>query len=213
MASADLRHPIRVRALEAMNLGWELSATVFIQEGMHRGMEELGEKTYDQQIGEVSYHLRALRKAGSVYVSREAPRRGAKEVFYRANAVAYFSDEDWADLNIQERRPITRVVAQGLIAQIEGAIMAGTFDSRPDRWLLYEPLELDEQGWCDLRDAIARMYGEVRVIQGESSRRLGTSGGDCPPIRTTFGVTSFESPGLPRFGNPPPHADAPDDPE
>lgn len=210
MASAALRHPVRVRALEAMNLGWELSATVFIQEGMHRDIEEMREKAYEEQREEVSYHLRALRKAGSTYVSRKVPRRGAKEVFYRAKAVAYFSDEEWADLPIEERRPITRVVAQGLIAQVEGGIIADTFDSRPDRWLLYEPLQLDERGWSDLRDTIAAMYEGVKVIKQESSERLDASPGDAAPIQTTFGVVSFESPDIPGFGAFP-HAGATSD--
>jgi hypothetical protein len=200
MASAALRHPIRVRALEAMNLGWELSATVFIQEGMHRVIPEFRDKSYEEQIAEVSYHLRQLLKADSIYISRKEPRRGAKEVFYRANSVAYFSDEEWNDLRIDERRPITRVVTQGLIAQIEGAQIADTFDSRPDRWLLYEPLQLDEQGWTDLRIAIAGMYEDVKSIKREASERLAASPDEPAPIQTTFGVMSFESPRLPGFG-------------
>jgi hypothetical protein len=194
MASAALRHPVRVRALEVMNVHEEVSATAFVNGGMGKDLDALKGRTHQQQIADVAYHLRELEKANCVHVSREEPRRGATEKFYRANAVAYFSDEAWAKLKLHSRREISRVVAQGFIVQIEGAIMAGTFDSRVDRWLLWEPFKLDEPGWRKMGIAIGALHAEVKQIHREAEDRIKAGGEDATWIKTTFGVTAFESP-------------------
>jgi hypothetical protein len=193
MASAALRHPIRVRALEVMNVRREVSATMFVNEGFSDDLETLKGRSPRQRIADVAYHLRALEKAGCCYLSREVKRRGGIEKLYRANAVAYFSDEEWAELKRYERREITRVVAQSLIVQMEGAMLADTFDSRVDRWLVWEPLQLDDVGWRQLNGAIAALHAGVGEIKREAKERI-AEGVAAETINTTFGVVSFESP-------------------
>lgn len=194
MASAALRHPIRVRVLEVLNLRREVSATAFVNERLGNDLEALKGRTQHQRVNDVGYHLRELEKAGCCYISNEVPRRGAVEKFYRASAVAYFSDEEWAELDRRQRREISRVVAQSLIVQIEGAIMADTFDSRTDRWLVWEPLRLDEEGWRALGTAVAAFHAEVKGIRRDAEDRIDLEGDGASPIMTTFGVTAFESP-------------------
>lgn len=196
MVSAALRHPIRVRALEAMQLRQEISATSFVSGGMGKDLEALRGRTPHQQISDVSYHLRALEKVNCVSLTREEKKRGGVEKFYRANAVAYFSDEEWATLPLPQRQEISRVVAQGFIVQVEGAILAGTFDSRTDRWLYWEPLALDDAGRQELSSAILSFHLEVAEIREEAARRLAEEEA-AEPIWTTFGVAAFESPTLP----------------
>ena len=197
MASAALRHPIRVRALEAMILGQEVSATSLVKRGFGKDLVALKGRTFEQQQADWSYHLRALEKANCVHLERKERRRGTWEKFYRANAIAYFSDEEWAAMDSLERREISRVVAQGFIVQIEGAMLAGTFDSRPDRWLVWEPLLLDESGWRELATAIGGIYAEVKQIKKAAKERIDAEGDEVAPIRATFGIASFESPELP----------------
>jgi len=194
MASAALRHPIRVRALEVMNVRREISATVFVNEGLGDDLEALKGRSYHQRISDVAYHLRELEKAGCCYLSREVQRRGGKEKRYRANAVAYFSDDEWSELERHERREITRVVSQSLIVQMEGAMLADTFDSRVDRWLVWEPLELDEEGWRQLNGGIAALHAKIGQIRREAKERIDAAGIAAETVNTTFGVVSFESP-------------------
>jgi hypothetical protein len=135
------------------------------------------------------------------------PRRGASEKFYRAKAVAYFSDEEWAELELDERREISRVVAQSLVVQIEGAMMAGTFDSRTNRWLLWEPVLLDERGWSEMATAIAALHAEVKHIRLDAEERINAEDDAATTIRSTFGIALFESPEVPE----PIDVDAPGD--
>lgn len=215
MASAALRHPIRVRLLEAMHIYGEVSATRFVNEGWGKDLDALRGKPPLLQVSDVTYHLRELAKAKCVTVARVEPNRGGKEKFYVAKAVAYFSDEEWARLPLQRRREITRVVSQSLIVQIEGAILADTFDSQLNRWLLWEPMKLDEAGWSEMSAAILDFYGRVERIRDDAGERLEAVDNAEPiagaekakPIWTTFGVELFESPELPERPKP----DAPDD--
>ena len=208
MASAALRHPIRVRVLEAMHLHREISATSFVLEGMGKDLDVLRGRTPHQQISDVSYHLRELETFNCVTLTRKEKNRGGVEKFYRANAVAYFSDEEWAVLPLLQRQELSRVVAQGFIVQIEGAILAETFDSRTDRWLAWEPMKLDDSGWHELSSAILAFHNEVAEIREEAQRRL-SDDEEAEPIWTTFGVAAFESPVLPESAD----ALAPDDPD
>jgi DNA-binding transcriptional ArsR family regulator len=203
MVAAAIRHPIRVRALEWMNSrgrgdGRELSAKLFINQGLGKGIAELKpEVEYRDQVSLVSYHLKELEKAGAVYQTRSVPRRGMVERFYRAHAVAYFSDEAWAKTELEQRQGISRVVAQGLVVQIEGAIYAGTFDSRTNRWLLWEPKDLDEQAWSEMATALAAFHAEAKHIERGAALRLEEQGDKAKPIPTTFALLMFESPPLP----------------
>jgi hypothetical protein len=204
MVAAAIRHPIRVRALEWMNNrgrgnGRELSATVFVNQGLGKAIPQLmkPEMEYRDQVSLVFHHLKELEKAGAVYETRSVPKRGGVERFYRAYAVAYFSDEEWADTDLEQRQGISRVVAQGLVVQIEGAIYYGTFDSRTDRWLLWEPKDLDGQGWSEMSTAFAAFHAEAMHIEREAAKRIATGGEDAEPIPTTIAMLMFESPPLP----------------
>jgi DNA-binding transcriptional ArsR family regulator len=201
MVAAAIRHPIRVRALEWMNIprgeGRELSAKLFINQGLGKGMAELKPLVHRDQVSKVSYHLRELEKAGAVYETRSVPRRGGVEIFYRAHAVAYFSDVVWAATELEQRQGISRVVAQGLVVQIEGAIYTGVFDARTNRWLLWEPMELDEQAWGELATAFASFHAEAKHIERGAEKRLEEQGDEARPIPTTFALLMFESAPLP----------------
>src|SRR6185369_3066393 len=96
-----------------------------------------------------------------------------------------------------------------LVVQIEGAIMAGTFDSRTTRWLLWEPKDLDDQGWAEMGTAIAAFHEEAKHIESDAESRLAKAGKDVKRIHTTFGVLMFESPEHP--DSPEEEVDAPAD--
>jgi DNA-binding transcriptional ArsR family regulator len=209
MVSAALRHPIRVRVLEVLSVRDEISATGFIHSGLGKDIAELRGMEQQQQVTEVSYHLKALEKANALTQTREVKRRGGKEKFYSANAVAYFSDEEWAATSPERRSEISRVVAQGLVARIEGAMLAKTFDSRVNRWLFWDPKDLDEQGWSEMTTAFAAFHSESVHIEREAGKRLKDQGEDAEPIHTTVGLILFESPDLPFFPTLE-QADAPD---
>lgn len=56
-------------------------------------------------------------------------------------------------------------------------------------------MELDEQGWDKLAEAMAAMLGTVVQIRHDARNRLAESG--QPAIRVTYGQLGFESAPLP----------------
>jgi len=74
------------------------------------------------------------------------------------------------------------------------AFMSGWLDVRDDSHLTWIPLELDEQGWEELRDDLMELrkrVDELEVEVAERLRRRGKAG-----IPTAFAFAGFESPAV-----------------
>jgi hypothetical protein len=184
-AAAVLAHPVRVRVLEILNER-DMSPVEFCREGLAPA---------EMDVSHVAYHFRELAEYGCLTVVEENKRRGSIEHVYRGIGRAYFSDHDWADVSPEERPRITRTVVQGLLARIEGALMADTFESREDRHLSWIAMKLDEQGWKEMVTALGAAFGEVEQIRGDAERRLAESGEE--PIPSTCAILGFPSPSAP----------------
>lgn len=186
MASAALRHPLRVRILEVVN-EQDMSPNQFMLRQLAPDVE-ISAKT----LSSISYHFRELAKMGCIEVARTHARRGATEHVYTGKARAYFTDEEWAELTQRERCLISRTMYQGLAARAEGAMMAHTFDSRTDRHLTWIAMKVDERGWTELMSTLAGALGDVMQIRHDARDRLAASGEKVVPV--TVGMLGFESP-------------------
>lgn len=183
-----LTHPLQVRILEILNEG-DKSPSQFVQEGLVP--VDLYE-TYEQALSLAAYHFRVLLKAECVEIVDTIPRRGATEHVYRGTARVYFTDAEFAEMSIEERRRISRISFQGLIARTDSALQADTFDARTDRHLTWMPFQVDERGWRDMMKSMARCFGEVEQIRHDAEDRLAASGDGA--ITVTFAQLGFESP-------------------
>lgn len=186
-----LHHPWRIRIVEVLSER-AMSVRQFVDEAL---LPELAEMRREKAISDVAYHFRALRHAGILEVVEQNSRRGSTELVCRALEPAYHTDAEWAELPVEERRPITEMTLDGLMARARAAILFDTFDARTNRHLASVPMEVDEQGWGELVDAMAEMLGTVVQIKHDAKKRLEGSG--APPVRVTWGQLGFESPPLP----------------
>jgi hypothetical protein len=152
-----------------------------------------GDKEFKNALSQVSYHFRCLDKADLIELVDMIPRRGAFERVYAGTARAHFSDEEWARVPAEERRRISTVTWQGLMARVESAMLADRFDERDDRWMAWTAGKLDARGWAEMISTIASNYAELEAIREGAEARLEESGED--PISATFGMVGFESPG------------------
>ncbi len=124
-------------------------------------------------------------------------RRGATEHIYRSKALAFHTDEEFAAMGFEERRAISRSTLQTLIARADGALIAGTFDNRVDRHLSWLSMELDEEGWQELRDLQAETLERAQGIKAAAIARKhdrAERGDKIATFPTTFGALAFESP-------------------
>lgn len=195
-----LRHPIRVRILEVL-CETDISPVQFYRRGcLPPGFDFDGDEK--NAVSSISYHFKILREAGCAVVIREVRRRGATEHVYRSMALALHTDEEFQAMSFDERVAISRSTLQTLFARAEGAIQQGTFDARVDRHLSWVAMELDEEGWEQLRDLQAETLERAQGIKAaaiarkQERREAGTT---APTSPATFGALAFESPPIPEL--------------
>jgi hypothetical protein len=189
-----LKHPLRVRILDVLNER-DLSPIQFLRERLMPGygIDEDGSK-----ISTVAYHFRQLEKAGCIEVVNEIQKRGSVEHIYRGKARVYFTDAEFAKLTQDERRALSGISFQGIIARVESALSAGTMDARNDRHLSWRAMEVDERGWAEVMTALADCFGNLEQIRHDSEDRLAETGDR--PVPMTYSLLGFESPPAPTTG-------------
>jgi len=180
---------MRVRILELVNEN-PLSPVQFIDAGFAPGFE-----TKQQALSYVSYHFRALEKAGCIEVIDLVPRRGATEHVYSGKTRVYFSDEEFERMPLEQRAQLSRTSFQGLVARTDGAMRTGTFDARTDRHLTWRAMNLDERGWKEMLGRMEECFKDCEQIRQDAEDRLAGSGEKVVP--TTMAMLAFESPPLP----------------
>jgi DNA-binding transcriptional ArsR family regulator len=147
-----------------------------------------------QMLGErlpnVSYHVRALNDLGCIELVRTAQRRGAIEHYYRALQRPFFSDRDWKRLPRSARQAVADMGLQMIWEEVSDSIRDGTFENRSDRHLSRSPLELDQEGWGELNELLAKTLSDAEAIGAKSAKRLAKS--DTPGIPTRLVMMNFE---------------------
>jgi hypothetical protein len=183
-----LKHPVRVRILEVLNEG-PRSPSQFVEEGLIPKAHYL---SYQKALSLAAYHFRELEKEGCLEVIESIPRRGAVEHVYRGLARVFIDDAEFEAMDPPDRRQLSRISLQGMIARADRAIAEDTFDARTDRHLTWTPMQLDERGWDEVIATLAATFAEMSRIRGDAGDRIAASGGKVIPA--TVAMLGFESP-------------------
>lgn len=186
---SPLSHPMRVRILEVVN-EHPISPVGFINAGFAPGIDDK-----QKALSLVSYHFRALEKAGCISIVDTVQRRGATEHIYGGCSRVFFSDEEFEQLPFAQRKQLSKTSFQGLVARTDTAIRTGKFDARTDRYLTWRAMEVDERGWVEIQDRVDRCFKEVEQLRKDAEDRLAVSGDKVVPMTTA--LLCFESPPRP----------------
>jgi hypothetical protein len=185
---AVLQHPIRPRILEVLN-EVPKSGKQYVEEGL---LPAEYYESYDQALSLVAYHFRELAKHGCIELIDTHARRGGTEKIYRGVVRLFFTDEEFEAMPQATRRGLSRTTVQGMIARMDSALQADTFDSRTDRHLTWMPMSVDPRGWDEAMAAMAACFGKLEQIREDSRDRLAGSCDEVIPM--TVGIVGFESP-------------------
>lgn len=150
----------------------------------------------DENLGNVSYHVRKLWRGGAVEIVEEKPVRGAMEHFYRTVKRPMFSDDDVSDASPEDRAVFASQALSLLTANATTSLEAGTFVKRSDLHVSRVPFRADEAGWGELRDLYEETLERILEIQEKSAKRLG--GTDDAGIPVIAFNTFFEMPERPK---------------
>jgi DNA-binding transcriptional ArsR family regulator len=153
-----LKHPIRVDALQILNEGEASAAQIARRIG--------------QDMKQVGHHVKVLADNGCIELVRVARNRGAEEHFYVASLRPCIGDEEWKLLSPETRQEISALVFQAIVAEALAAFRNGTFDSRPDRHMSWQPLKLDEEGWTELMQELKESLERIDSIRVRAEERL-----------------------------------------
>jgi DNA-binding transcriptional ArsR family regulator len=173
-----LSHPMRTRILAILN---ERVASP----------NEIAEMI-DERLPNVSYHVRALLELDCIELVSTAQRRGAIEHYYRALTRPFFSDRDWKRLPRSGRQAVTDLTLQMVWEETASALKKGSFENRSDRHLSRSPLTLDEEGWGEMNDLLAKVLTQSEGIAARSAKRLAKS--EAGAIPTMLVMMHFEMP-------------------
>jgi DNA-binding transcriptional ArsR family regulator len=161
MFTGVLSHPIRCRALTILT---DREASP-VEIGRELGIE----------ASHVAYHVRVLKKNGLIELTDETPRRGSIEHRYRAVFVS-LSDEQYAELTAEERGGYSRNIFCRAVADASCAFSAGSYAQRHDHHISRTAVQVDEEGWAELRDQFWNHLQEIERIKRESRDRLDEAG-------------------------------------
>ncbi|HEX6455635.1 MAG TPA: winged helix-turn-helix domain-containing protein [Solirubrobacterales bacterium] len=173
-----LSHPVRVECLTV------LAERVASPRELAEALEE--------DLSNVSYHVRVLDELGLIELVSEEPVRGAVAHFYKAVERPLLSRDDWEKLSPEVRKAISIYGWEALIKDASTAIETGTFDSRPDRHLTRTSLLLDAEGFARLSKRMDELLEMIFEEQAASAERRKETGEE--PIHAVAGTILFSMP-------------------
>jgi DNA-binding transcriptional ArsR family regulator len=146
----------------------------------------------DEDLSNVSYHVRVLSELGLIELVSEESVRGAVAHYYKAVERPLLSNDQWEEMPLEVRKMFSAQNWDVLIKNATEAIESGTFDDRPDRHLTRTPLVVDSQGFSRLSKAMDDLLETVFNESVESAQRLRESGEE--PIHAVAGTALFSMP-------------------
>lgn len=146
----------------------------------------------DEDLSNVSYHVRVLNELGLIELVKEEPVRGAVAHFYKAVERPLFSAAEAEQMPVEVQKAFSAHSWDRLIEDATEAIESGTFNSRPDWNLTRTTLLLDSKGFARLSKAMDELLEMVFEEQAASAARRSKSSEE--PIRATAATALFVMP-------------------
>jgi DNA-binding transcriptional ArsR family regulator len=178
--AAAMSHPTRVHAMSILG---ERAASP----------RELAEEM-DEPLNNVTYHVNQLRDLGCIELVRTEPRAGGRvlERFYQTTQRAYFDDDAWAELSQKERLGVNSTIIKMMAKDLAVAMAGGTFFADDDKHLSRWPIQVDETGWGEIREALTRAGRELFEIEGRVAQRR--EAGEETSINVKVNLMQYRSP-------------------
>jgi DNA-binding transcriptional ArsR family regulator len=173
-----LSHPVRAKCLDV--LAQRIASPKEISEVL------------DEDLSNVSYHVRVLGELELIELVKEESVRGAVAHFYKAVERPLFSAPEAEQLPLEVQKAFSAYSWDLLIQDAMEAIEKGTFNSRPDWHLTRTPLLLDSEGFARLSKAMDELLEMVFEEQAASAARRSKSGED--PIPAVAATALFVMP-------------------
>jgi hypothetical protein len=134
----------------------------------------------EEKLGNVSYHMHVLLKCGSVELVDRLPKRGAVEHIYQLTGT--IGRRTWNEVPPSLRTDLAGTALADFTNRAVEALDAGTVKSREGSGLISLPLNVDEQGWKELRRVIGSVEVRFRAVATKSAERMESQRDGIPVI-------------------------------
>lgn len=142
-------------------------------------------------LSQISYHIKVLKDFELIELTKEEPRRGAVEHFYRAVERVVIPEGMAAALPKAARMEALKRILMLAEKDMKKSLESGAFHDRPDFHASWSPFELDELGRAKLHARLDALLDEAIETEAESLERLAKDGGkSIPTSLVVFGFTS-----------------------
>jgi DNA-binding transcriptional ArsR family regulator len=176
--AAAVAHPIRTRSLAI--LGERVASPAEIA------------RELQLDVSKVGYHVSALAEAKLVEEVGSRPVRGAIEHFYKAVELPILTDEQEAELPLDERRSFAESILSLYVGNAAHGLDAGSLIGRADHHLTRLAFNTDEEGWGEATAAYMQLYERIFEIQEAAAARM--RDGEEKPFRVVSFQSLFEIP-------------------
>jgi DNA-binding transcriptional ArsR family regulator len=143
-----------------------------------------------EPINTVSNHLKELADGGAIEIAVTKKRRNFSQHFYRAIKIPVHSKEDLIAMQPLERQVTVGLHVQSLLAEIMAALWAGKISDDPNHCLVWDRLNVDDQGRREITAEQERHWQRLEQIEEESLMRSAHDGGGTVPYIVS--VLGFE---------------------
>lgn len=140
----------------------------------------------------VQYHFDKLVEEGWIHVNKTEAVKGGRRQWYVADKFNLVGHKEFEEMDEEERFETSEGVLMHYLDICREALEVGTLDKRADSHLSHTPMNLDKQGWDDLRDELDRVLERSLEIKAEAMMRLRKSGAEGIP--TVVHLAGFEIP-------------------
>jgi DNA-binding transcriptional ArsR family regulator len=155
------------------------------------------------KVPTVSHHVKKLERMGLIELVEEREVRGAVQHIYRAVIRPIVSDEEWEQLDIEERQRFSIWIVQMILVDAAKSFEVGLFDARLNNHLSRTPMVVDEQGVDEVAAIQTKALHDIIEVAAISADRMVRS--REPGIDFIAAMMCFELPepsiGLARSGD------------
>lgn len=136
----------------------------------------------DEELSNVSYHVKQLVEFECAEMVRTRPVRGALEHFYRATERHLIETDEWEDLDPVIAEDILCEVQQKMLDDFVASVRANVIGADKDFHLTRTPLVLDAEGLQEALEAHERARLELLEIESRAAARMVESGEEGLPV-------------------------------
>jgi DNA-binding transcriptional ArsR family regulator len=185
VVNKSLAHRIRIEIRAALHEG--PASTSQLAEILH------------EKLNVVDYHLKRMRKNGSIDLVRTDRVGNLDQHFYSVINLPHFSEEEFAAMTKPDRQILCAICVQAAIAEAMASLSAGKMAREPGVFLAWDRVVLDEKGRSDLTAEETASWQRKEEIEARSANRRAKSG----EPGTTYIITSLGYERVRRFAPDP----------